>query len=213
MSDTFEELHCDALVAMDISVLDRRTELLRTAARMFAQRGFEATTIRDIGAAAGLLPGGVCCHFESKDAMVGEILREFLEDLFGRYSDIKVSGFDPVETLRLVLAASFESIFTHHDAVVIYQAEAAQLSARSAKFAYLDDYELEFHRNWTELLWGGIALGLLRADLDVDMTYKYLRDAVWSAVRWYRPGCGRSPKELSDKYFQLALHGVGRSHR
>ncbi|MFE9576019.1 TetR/AcrR family transcriptional regulator [Nocardia sp. NPDC006044] len=211
MSDVFEELHCDPLVAIDISAPERRAELLRTAARTFAQRGFAATTIRDIGEAAGTFADSIYYHFESKDTMVDEILREFLEDLFGRYGDIKLSGLDPVETLRLILAASFESIFIHHDAVVIYQAESARLIARSARFAYLDDYNLEFHRNWTELLRAGVALGQLRADLDVDMTYKYLRDAVWSAVRWYRPGCGRSAEELSDKYFEIVLHGVGRA--
>ena len=66
----------------------RREELLELAATMFAQRGLRATTVRDIADAAGILSGSLYHHFASKEEMVDEVLRTFLDWLFERYQRI-----------------------------------------------------------------------------------------------------------------------------
>jgi AcrR family transcriptional regulator len=57
----------------------RRDELLELAAEMFAERGLRATTVRDIADAAGILSGSLYHHFSSKEEMVDEALRSFLD--------------------------------------------------------------------------------------------------------------------------------------
>src|SRR5437764_8236716 len=89
---------------------ERRAELLEVAAEMFADRGFRATTVRDIADAAGILSGSLYHHFDSKESMVDEILRNFLDELFGRYREIVTAGGDPRDMLEAVVVASFESI-------------------------------------------------------------------------------------------------------
>src|SRR2546430_5801327 len=103
---------------------ERRTELLELAARMFAERGFRATTVRDIADAAGILSGSLYHHFDSKESMVDEILTGFQEELFGRYEEIVARGDAPRETLGAVVVASFEAIHRHHAEGAIYQDEA-----------------------------------------------------------------------------------------
>ena len=66
----------------------RREELLELAAAMFAERGLRATTVRDIADAAGILSGSLYHHFSSKEEMVDEVLRSFLDWLFDRYQHI-----------------------------------------------------------------------------------------------------------------------------
>src|SRR6478672_4814985 len=110
------------------STATRRDELLAIAAGLFAEKGFLATTVRDIADAAGILSGSLYHHFDSKESMVDEILRGFLDDLFGRYRDILATGEAPREALEAVVVASFECIDRSHDAVAIYQREAAYLS-------------------------------------------------------------------------------------
>ena len=75
---------------------ERRAELLELAARMFAERGFRATTVRDIADAAGILSGSLYHHFDSKESMVDEILTGFLDELFGRYREIVAAGLPPL---------------------------------------------------------------------------------------------------------------------
>ena len=52
---------------------------------MFAERGLRATTVRDIADSAGILSGSLYHHFKSKEQMVEEVLRDFLDWLFARY--------------------------------------------------------------------------------------------------------------------------------
>src|SRR5947209_17864749 len=99
----------------------RRDELLDLAATMFAERGLRATTVRDIADSAGILSGSLYHHFSSKEAMVDEILRGFLDDLFSRYREIVASGLSARDTLDALVLASYESFDQWHAAVAIYQ--------------------------------------------------------------------------------------------
>src|SRR5947208_13211616 len=108
--------------------MTRRDELLDLAARLFAERGFRATTVRDIAEAAGILSGSLYHHFDSKESMVDEILTGFQDELFGRYREILAAELGPRAALEAVVVASFESIDRRHDAVAIYQNEAKYLA-------------------------------------------------------------------------------------
>ena len=48
----------------------------------------------------------------------------------------------------------------------------------------------------------------LRADLDVQLVYRFLRDTVWVAVRWYRPGGSLTPADVADQYLTILLEGI-----
>src|SRR6476620_7629981 len=98
----------------------RRAELLDIAAKLFAERGLRATTVRDIADAAGILSGSLYHHFDSKEQMVDEILRDFLDSLFGRYREIVAAKLGPRDTFQAIVIASFEAVDAHHAAVAIY---------------------------------------------------------------------------------------------
>src|SRR5512139_183064 len=88
----------------------RREELLAIAARLFAERGFKNTTVRDIADAAGILSGSLYHHFDSKEAMVDELLDTFQTELWKQYDAIEASDLTPREKLEAVVRASFEAI-------------------------------------------------------------------------------------------------------
>jgi AcrR family transcriptional regulator len=186
---------------------DRRAELLALAARMFAERGLKATTVRDIADAAGILSGSLYHHFDSKESMVDEILRGFLDALFARYRQIAAQGHQPREALEQIVVASFEAIDSHRDAVAIYQAEAAHL-ADEERFGYINELLQEFRTLWHTVLRDGVADGSFRADLDVDLAYRFMRDTVWVAVRWYRPGGTLDIDVVAQQYLSIVLNGI-----
>lgn len=185
----------------------RRDELLATAGQMFAEQGLRSTTVRDIADAAGILSGSLYHHFDSKESMVDEILRGFLDDLFARYREIAASSKSATETLRGLVIASFESIDAERNAVAIYQDEAKRLSSQE-RFAYISELNVEFRRLWQSVLQRGVENGEFRADLDVELVYRFMRDTVWVAVRWYRPGGSRSVDSIADQYLSVVLDGI-----
>lgn len=195
------------VTASEASKSARRNELLALAAGLFAERGLRATTVRDIADAAGILSGSLYHHFDSKESMVDEILRGFLDDLFGRYREIVASGLSPRDTLEALVIASCESFDRWHSAVAIYQSEAKQLSA-TPRFEYIAEYNLEFRDLWRNVLTEGVRDGSFRPELDVELAFRFLRDTVWVAVRWYQPGGRITADTLAKQYLTIVLDGL-----
>src|SRR5436305_1705312 len=129
----------------------RRDELLDLAATMFAERGLRATTVRDIADSAGILSGCLYHHFSSKEEMVDEVLREFLDWLFCRYQEIVATEPNPLERLKGLFITSFEAIENRHAQVVIYQDEAKRLSGQP-RFSYVEERNREQRKMVVEVL-------------------------------------------------------------
>ncbi len=185
----------------------RRDELLELAARMFADRGLRATTVRDIADSAGILSGSLYHHFSSKEEMVDELLRGFLDWLFERYQEIVATEPNPLERLKGLFMASFEAIESRHAQVVIYQDEAKRL-ADQPRFAYVEDRNKEQRKMWLDLLNQGIDEGYFRPDIDIDLVYRFIRDTTWVSVRWYQPGGPLTAEEVGRQYLSIVLGGI-----
>lgn len=193
----------------------RREELLAIAGEVFARKGFRNTTVRDIADAAGILSGSLYHHFDSKESMVDELLVPFQDELFGKYDAILASDDDARTKLERAVRVSFEAIDQHPHEVAIFQNDADHLGTFE-RFGYLADRNAQSRQVWVTLIEEGVRTGVLRPDLDVTLTYRFIRDTVWVAVRWYRPGRGLSHTAVADQYVRILLDGIaieeGNSH-
>ncbi|MFF9343346.1 MULTISPECIES: TetR/AcrR family transcriptional regulator [unclassified Streptomyces] len=192
----------------------RRRQILDTAAEVFAAQGYDATTVRQIADAAGLLAGSLYHHFDSKESMLDEILSGFLDDLWSRYDTVLAAALRPRESLAALVTESFREIDRHRAAVAIYQKESRHLTDQP-RFGYLAGAQRRFERAWLRTLESGVASGDFRTDLDVRLAYRFVRDTVWVAASWYRPGGRHSPEEIARQYLSMVLEGVALrdSHR
>ncbi|MEU0672547.1 TetR/AcrR family transcriptional regulator [Streptomyces sp. NPDC006172] len=188
-------------------VRDRRGELLDTAAEVFAEQGYNATTVRKIADHAGMLAGSLYYHFDSKESMLEEILRTFLDELWDGYDTVLGARLGPRETLEALVTESFREIDRHRAAVAIYQKESRQLVAQE-RFAFLAESQRRFEKTWLSTLERGVADRAFRADLDVRLTYRFVRDTVWVAASWYRPGGQHSPEDIARQYLSMVLDGI-----
>lgn len=185
----------------------RRGELLGTAAEVFAEHGYNATTVRRIADHAGILAGSLYYHFDSKESMLEEILRTFLDELWDGYDTVLASRLGPRETLEALVTESFREIDRHRAAVAIYQKESRQLVTQD-RFAFLAESQRRFEKAWLSTLERGVAERVFRADLDIRLTYRFVRDTVWVAASWYRPGGKHSPEEIARQYLSMVLDGI-----
>ena len=195
-----------------VTKASRREELLAIAADLFAQRGFKNTTVRDIADAAGILSGSLYHHFDSKESMVDEILDSFQTELFRRYDEVAASDIDPRRKFEAVIRISFEAIHEHHSEVAIYQNDAGYL-AQFDRFGYLHERNAQMRRLWLGLLEEGVHAGTFRPDLDIEVVYRFIRDTVWVAVRWYRPGGELSAERVAEQYLSILLDGIAARRR
>jgi TetR/AcrR family transcriptional regulator, cholesterol catabolism regulator len=188
----------------------RRSEIVGIAAELFASKGYANTTVREIADAAGILSGSLYHHFDSKESMIEALLRDFLERIDAQYRSVIAAAADPVDALRELVHAAFGALATDRAAVAVMLNEY-NLLVQYPRFAFLHDSVEESERLWVGVLETGMRRGALRADVPADAVYRFLRDAIWVSVRWYRPDGPQRPDDVAEEYLTVLLSGLATS--
>lgn len=186
---------------------NRREVILDKAAQLFATKGVSATTVREIADSVGLLSGSLYHHFESKDAIVDELLRSYLDDLRTRYHAVAKEELDPRERIERLVHVSMEVVEEHPYATEIYQNDF-NLLRNQPRFSYIKTSAADTRKIWLDALNSGFDSGAFRSDIDPQILYRIIRDVVWLSVRWQKPGPGRGLTKLANDCASVLLDGI-----
>ncbi|WP_242454541.1 TetR/AcrR family transcriptional regulator [Bailinhaonella thermotolerans] len=191
---------------------ERRDHLVKLAAEIFARKGFQATTVREIAQEAGILSGSLYHHFDSKETIVDEVLSQFLEDLIARYRAALESDADARTVLSEMIRIGFGTLEPHRAAITVMQNDWNYLR-QWPRFDYLVKAEDEVEQMWVGQIKRGQADGLFREDVDPKLTYRMIRDTIWVAVRWFRPGGRLNTDGLAEHYITMLFDGLAKGER
>jgi AcrR family transcriptional regulator len=97
-------------IAADGRAAIRRRQVLTVASELFAKNGFEATSIRDIATAAGMMSGSLYYHFASKEDLYIAVQDASISKIFNAVSSAIVGIADPWERLEAAAIAHAEAI-------------------------------------------------------------------------------------------------------
>ena len=186
---------------------DRRAELLAIAAHQFARRGYSGTTVRHIAEAADILPPSLYHHFASKEAVFEEILRDLITDSVERYERAAGEGRSAEVVIAKLVRHAFDVMEQRRNAVIMYQNERAFLQAQS-RYSFVVLGSARMDAIWLEQLHRGQRDGLVRQEMDILVVNRFIRDALWSAVRWFEPGAPYTAASLTQQFVQLLYGGV-----
>ena len=186
---------------------ERREHLVRLAAELFAEKGFQATTVRNIADEAGILSGSLYHHFDSKESIVDEILAGFFNEIMAAYRTVIDESPDPRAAVAGLVRVAFDSLDPHRAAITVMQNDWNYLRGMD-RFAYLTKSEDEVEKMWVDTLRAGQEQGLFREDLEPKLTYRMIRDTIWVAVRWFRPGGRLNAEGLAEHYLKVMFDGI-----
>jgi AcrR family transcriptional regulator len=97
------------------TAIDSRQEILRTAARLFQQRGYDATSMNDVAAALKLSKGGLYHHFQSKDEILFNLMNHAMDITQERVIDGVRAITGPEERLRMLIRRHIEVVMSVRD--------------------------------------------------------------------------------------------------
>ncbi len=185
---------------------DRRVEILRVAALLFSSKGFEATTIREIGDAAGILAGSLYHHFPSKDAILHELLKAFLVRLVPMYEEIVKRQNSVKDTIEQMIASGLKISLESSPELAIIMNERKFLD-KNPEFVYVGETMQDIERIWFGVLQEGVRNGSFRADLNLNLVLRMIMDLISATVGWYGPNSRYSVEEVVDTQVKLITHG------
>ena len=181
---------------------------MQTAAELFAQKGFRATTVREIADAAGILSGSLYHHFDSKESIGDEILLSFINDVLADYRAAASSGEggSPRDVIEQIVRSTSRTLSRHRAALAMLQNDWSYFSTQS-RFAYLRKALGEIEQTWIAQFERGKEAGVFRADLDARLTYRLLRDELWIPSQWGATG-GYAVEQVADAILRLLFDGI-----
>jgi TetR/AcrR family transcriptional regulator, cholesterol catabolism regulator len=185
---------------------ERRTHLVLLAGELFAQKGYRATTVREIADAAGILSGSLYHHFDSKDSIGDEILSGFINQILADYRGAVASAHSPRAAIEQIVRSTSLTLSRHRAALAMLQNDWNYFSTQP-RFGYLPKALREIERTWITQLELGKESGLFRADLDAKLTYRLIQDVLWIPAQWRRTG-RYSPDQVVDGFLRILFDGI-----
>lgn len=185
------------------------SRLFEAAASAFADKGFHATTTRDIASRAGLSPAGVYVHFTSKEDLLFQLSREghtvvleHLEGAVARADSPSSALSDVVETFARWHAEQYK-------VARIVQYEFVHLTPEHRREV------IGLRRRIDALVSQVVADGVASGEFDLGeaadpaITALAVLSMAVDVARWYHPGVAQTPEEIGATYSALALRLVG----
>ena len=197
----------DALaIPLTDDVTETALRLMEAAADAFADKGFHATTTRDVASRAGLSPAGVYVHFASKEELLFSICMRGHTAARDMIVDAAAAADSPVDALAAIMTNFSRWHAEHYRVGRIVQYEFAHLTPahREAVMGLRKEIDAQVR----SVLLDGIERGVFVID-DVPHTTLALMSLCIDVARWYQPGIKRTPAEIGETNGRLGLRLAG----
>jgi TetR/AcrR family transcriptional regulator, cholesterol catabolism regulator len=181
----------------------RRREVVATAAKLFAERGYAGTSMAELTEATGLAAGGLYHYIEGKDDLLIAICDELLEPLLERAREIVAGEAPPVEQLRELVAAWVAHVVEHRHHMLVFTQER-QAIERQPRWRRVRSQRQAFERVLDDLLARGEADGSMTF-ADRRLSLLALLGMVNYTPQWVRPNGRLSAAEIADGYCAMVL--------
>lgn len=191
-------------MANDAAVTDSR--ILLAAGRLFREKGFAATTVREIASGAQMLPGSLHYRYASKDEILIALMRRGIERAIDAVQTAVAGIRDPVERLRLGMRAHLKVLLTGEDAlyVLLFDWRSLPLGAREG----VERERSKYQAYWDGLLFEAAGTGRARPMIDLEAVREFGFGALNWVATWYRPDAGRTPEQIADAFWTFMAYGL-----
>lgn len=183
-------------------MVNRREDILREAARLFRERGYERTSVREIADAVEMQSGSLFYHFKTKEDILVEIMGEGIDGLIRRLNDELQHAHTPRDKLLTLLCVHLTAMLEDApDAMTVYLFEWRSLSpvARQKLIAQRDTYEARITELLTEIAQAGLITD------DVKLFRLFLLGALNWTAQWYNPQGTLRARDIAERYLAYIL--------
>ncbi|RSK45386.1 TetR/AcrR family transcriptional regulator [Hymenobacter rigui] len=186
---------------------NRRQLILDEAAKLFKQKGFGGTSMRDLAREVGMEAASMYNHIKSKD--------EILDLICTRIAHTYISQLAEIEQTEASYADKVKALIRLHIRLMIE--DGAAVSVANHDWKYLPEPQLtafkdarkNYEKGFAALIEQGIAAGEFQP-VNVSVALFTILSAVRWVELWYRPGRELSAEELEDHIITMLLTGLAK---
>jgi AcrR family transcriptional regulator len=180
-----------------VKTVARKDQIRLKAQTLFRERGYSATSMRDLADGVGMEAASLYNHIGSKEEILREICFAMAESFFAAIEPVMQSALAPKEKLRAAMAAHFSVITANADASAVFLHEWRHMGE-----PYINDFKLmrrRYERMFRTIFEEGIARGIFRSIDPVIATHTLL-----SATNWTYESYKTYRKPTADEMQEIA---------
>jgi AcrR family transcriptional regulator len=185
----------------------QKAKMLDKARRLFWEKGYNATSMRDIAKAYGCKPANIYNFFPNKEDILYQVLLEEMEQIIDPIKHLEEEdGADPIEQLRLVIESHLKVTLSYRrSAKLLFDVALGSLSvARRKKIIDLRD---TYDRIIRKVICRGVDAGYY-PETDEKLAGFMIASMITRTRLWFHPKKGVSVSELTDFIFNFALNAL-----
>ena len=189
------------------TTLDSRQEILRTAARLFQEQGYDATSMNDVAAALRLSKGGLYHHFQSKDEILFDLMNHAMDITQERVVNSVRGIADPEERLRTLIRRHIGVVLSERDreiTVMLHENHPLRPSLRKQINARKKEYVHFVEALITEVQRARSSKSSVTPRAGA---FALLGMINW-IYQWYRPGGPLQEEDLARQYAEIFFAGA-----
>ena len=180
-------------------------QILRTAADLFRERGYRASTLDDIARRLGMSKASLYGHFRAKEEMLAAISRETIEGFTRELSLVLRSSLPPEDKLRRVVRQHVRFVIANRSFLTVFFSEEANLPARFAR--QLAAQKNRYDKGVESIVVEGIRRGAFREVPPRLVVFGLLGMLNW-LYKWYNPSGRWGAEEISTAFLRLVEGGL-----
>lgn len=181
-------------------------KIIDAAVRLFASRGFDATSVQEIVAAAEVTKGALYHYFRAKDDLLFEIYRLLITAQAAELDAIIARGLGAAETVREIMVSLVVSTAERVDETAVFVREMHRLD--EVRMTEFRAERRRYHAAFLGVIEKGQADGEFSGAVPADTVVRIALGVVNQLPMWYRPDGPKSPAQLADEIADFVLAGL-----
>lgn len=188
------------------AAIPREDQVRAAALRLFKEKGYHATSMRDIANAVGMNKGSLYSYIRSKEDLLIPVFERAMGVLLSQIEQIMAEpSLNPTERLKRAIHAHVFAVADNLDVLTVYLSEWRQLATESlaTNRRQRERYAALFH----QILSDGVGAGEFRP-MDTRIVMLGMIGMCNYLFRWYRPDGRLTPDQVADELIDMVMRGV-----
>ncbi|HTY72673.1 MAG TPA: TetR/AcrR family transcriptional regulator [Actinomycetes bacterium] len=194
---------------MTVSETGVRDRVLEAGVQLFAAQGYDATSVAQIVAMAGVAKGGFYHHFTSKEQLLYAVYGDLIERQLLGMDRILAAGRGPAETLRALILDLVETTAERAPQALVFMRERHRLGdERTEQFRVA---RRRYHDAVVRLVHDAQADGRFSAVASPETVTLTIFGVINELPVWYRPRGRKQPRQLGSEIADFVLAALERT--
>jgi TetR/AcrR family transcriptional regulator, cholesterol catabolism regulator len=187
--------------------MDRKEQILETAERLFSERGYHATSMRDIAAALDLKGGSLYSHIKGKEELLWWSLERAASQFQGVKEQFDGGNLPAMERLRGAIRAHIRIVANNLPAATVYFHEWRFLPEGAERESFLARRNL--YETWMrQLVDAARSEGHFAPSVESKWAALLILSASNWLYQWYNPQGQLSSDDIADRFTDLIFNGL-----